>query len=141
MKSTSTILSTGLKVANFNSPHNFTFEDGSILKGVSHEFSKSTSLDSEDIEKKGEKFTSVTKKFVMTEVAMLELVTVCKTDADVVIVPLPVLLTLKDELVMRKCEAFQELKVSEFKLIMSKVATCILTDRINKLCSATKFGQ
>jgi len=38
-------LSNGKKVANFSSPHPFTFEDGTVLPAVSEEISRSLSVD------------------------------------------------------------------------------------------------
>ena len=60
-------LSNGLRVANFNSPHAFEFEDGTILSAVSNEIAEETKLDNEDVEKQhvtvsGVHITSVSKK-------------------------------------------------------------------------------
>lgn len=120
MGSTFIILSNGLKVANFNSPHSFVFEDGNVLQQVADEFAVKTMLGSNDIEVSMGKYSVVEKVFVMTPECRKALREVCGS-ADIVIAPLPVVQLVKNS------EGFEN------------VFTCFLTDRVNKICSISKF--
>ena len=113
-----------LKVANFNSPHTFKFDDGTELEAVSPNFATETMLRSEDVEYQKNGFTAVEKIFKMSEPcrnALTELRNSGK--ADIIIVPFPVLMAAKAE------ENFSA----------DGLYTVFLTDRVNKICSATKF--
>jgi hypothetical protein len=139
MTSTKTTLRNGLKVANFNSPHSFTFDDGSVLESVSKEFAKNTMLGSSDIEADNGKFTIVAKKFAMTDKCLTALFELTKSDADVIIAPLPVVQLINDDFANRDNKVWQELTVNDIKTLRSKVFTCFLADRVNKICSISKF--
>jgi len=120
-------LTNGIKVMNMNSPHPFTFEDGSILPAVPEDIAKSTQLDSEDIESFNGKFTVVEKRFVMSPSCKMR-VTECfykavKYGVDVILTPLPVLLLLKD------------------KNMHTIFYSTFVTDRISKKISIDKFCQ
>lgn len=63
-------LSNNLVVCNFNSPHPFVFEDGSILEAQSEEIARSTELDNEDEISFNGMFHDVRKKFKMSDACL-----------------------------------------------------------------------
>lgn len=139
--STRRTLKNGLLVANFNSPHAFYFDDGSILNAVDSEFSKETMLMSRDICTDTGKFVSVNKVFEITNICAEALIKICQSSVDIVIVPLPVLLLMKNDIALRGQEVFDELPHKVISTIKSKLATCFVVDRISKVVSADKFCQ
>jgi hypothetical protein len=131
MNSTFTILSNGLKVANFNSPHEFNFEDGTILKACSSAWSKETMLLPKDettreFTSNGNSFQSVQKGFEMSDSCYRGLIDLADTDVDLIIVPFPVL---------------QLVQASNQDLVKMKCCTGFLVDRVDKTLSIEKFCQ
>ena len=126
MESTIITLSNGLRVANLNSPHDFIFEDGSILPAVSNEFALATQLENEDVEVFNGSFTVVEKRFKISAacyaaIDALNLGDVC----DVIIAPLPVVMLGKE--------------LGWYQFSSCKVYGCYLVDRIKKTVSINKF--
>lgn len=116
-------LSNGLVIGNFNSPHPFTFEDGSVLPACSNEVAKATELNSEDTIEFNGVFYDVTKKFVMSAACKERLMNVMAFSmCDVIIVPLPVLMALKE---------------NKFPIWLFR--TGFVVDRINKKLSINHF--
>lgn len=128
-------LTNGVRVMNFNSPHPFNFEDGSILPAVSDEIAKATQLDSEDIESENEfvpGLIDVHKRFVMSDACRKHLydAAICAVLAavDIILVPLPVLLAFKES----------QDEFNEYDYV-TKLRAIYMTDRISKQISITKF--
>ena len=116
-------LSNGKKVANFSSPHAFTFEDGSVLQPITESRCKSLSLITKEVEHDN---GDVELKFIVTDEVKLymELWGSAKelNLVDVVYIPMPMMSALK--------EIGYDVKNSPFRVIR-------LTDRINKIVSIT----
>lgn len=91
-------LSNGKKVGNFSSPHAFTFTDGSILDAVSDDVSRKLSLKEvavTDINGDTEMDWIITYE---VKVEIDEWYNMwCREEVDVVYVPLPMLLCLKEQ--------------------------------------------
>lgn len=131
-------LKNGLRVANFSSPHEFNFEDGSVLPACTKERAMVLNLARNDREvlwdgprspswPTEELVLAVTPGFATTPEIIAELAELeGHWDVDIVLVPFPVLQSLRDEKMLEK-----------FK----KVATVIMADRITKAASTTKFGR
>ena len=129
-------LSNGLKVANFSSPHTFTFTDGSVLPARDHVFSRFMSLDDgETIES-----VNVSKKCIYTNVSVhwkltaaieIELLRWMReyhmNNIDIVIVPLPVLSAMKTT------------RWSKQNIINSPFRVVRVADRITKEIHINKF--
>lgn len=123
-------LSNGLRVANFSSPHTFTFEDGSVLPACSEERSKSFNIDmcetpvnTLNIRNSKVKLITVNPRItenVKFEVDRLEM----DHTIDIVIVPRPVL------------EALQHWAPFEY---YNTFVTGRLKDRIKKILFIDKF--
>ena len=140
--STTRTLKSGLRVANFNSPHAFYFDDDSILNAVQSEFSVSTMLNSQDVETISScgRYVVVNKQFIMSNTCAKALIRVCKRkDIDIVIVPLPVLLLMKNDATLVGQGVFDALPYSVVMDIRTKIATTFMVDRVNKLVSSIKF--
>jgi hypothetical protein len=101
------VLSNGLRVANFSSPHEFQFVDGSILPAVSNELSKKLSLQveeetysTENIKDTDNKYISIKIKFTLDPLVIEELSywhqEHKKGNVDVVIVPRPCLDAIRE---------------------------------------------
>ena len=94
-------LKNGLRVANFSSPHPFTFTDGTVLPAVSDELAKATMLGTEEtlVPQRNARFRTISLEWSMTERVRDEIdywfTFFAMKKVDVVIVPLPVLLAMK----------------------------------------------
>lgn len=87
-------LKSGLVVANFSSPHPFTFTDGSVLAACSSEHARALMLTPIEIERPSPcgRFTDIELTFEMSPDVLRALVAVNRLDSvDVVLVPLPVM--------------------------------------------------
>ena len=130
------MLTNGVIIMNFNSPHEFNFEDGSILPAVEESIARATQLSSEDIEKENENplLIDVTKKFVMSAECKAHLhkaaIIASLSGVDVILVPLPVLLSFKE---MEKVPSFV------METLKAKLRTIYVVDRIKKTISINKF--
>jgi len=93
-------LKNGLRVANFSSPHSFTFSDGTILPACPPDTVEAGKLIAEEKEKvsviNNIEFTDVDLEFRLSESCkiMLRFLTLRK-DVDIILVPLPVLECIK----------------------------------------------
>jgi hypothetical protein len=120
-------LSNGVRVLNFNSPHEFHFEDGSILEAVSNEIALETQLNSVDIERSRvySPIIDVDKSFEMSAACLNRLDRALEEEVDIILVPLPVLVAIKS--------------LPEPWSNSSKFRTIYVVDRISKKISITKF--
>ena len=121
-------LKSGLVVANFSSPHPFTFSDGSELPACSPEHCRELSLTRSEntslVEVRGVKIREVTVSFVMTPQVREELDRLQNDEGvDIILVPLPVLQLVREE-----------------RAKYSKVRGVLLADRVNKICEAEAFS-
>lgn len=96
-------LSNGLKVANFSSPHEFEFSDGTILPAVSNERADDMKVDFiEDKEETEKGFKNVSLDFGLMGKLLKEVYEYWKDptmygDVDVILVPLPMILAIKND--------------------------------------------
>jgi len=123
---TSCILSNGLKVVNFSSPHPFTFDTGEILPACHKEWVNKMSLDITETEEPWNGSHSITDvklhvsipKYVLGVLERLE----ANGDIDVVIIPFMLLQALKDSgHSYKKCRVIR------------------LVDRVTKIIHSNKF--
>lgn len=121
-------LSNGVKVLNFNSPHEFYFEDGSILGAVSNEIALETQLNSMDKEcpRSNSPIIDVDKSFEMSTACLNRLNQALEERVDIILVPLPVLMAAK---------SLPESWLNHH----AKLRTIYVVDRISKKISITKF--
>jgi len=119
-------LSNGIVVANFSSPHSFKFEDGSILEACNKEQAEQGTLEKAEIEKKWKKgLIAVQPRFRIPTSVLGVLNELDNIDEiDVVLVPLPVLLCLRENGLI---DTFQ------------KVGTILVKDRMTKEICINKF--
>ena len=116
----------GLTIANFSSPHQFLFDDGSILPGCSPERSKALMLhpiEKETVNPKG--FTDIELKFEMSGEVRKALSESLNSKIDIVIVPLPVMVALK------------EADIGEASNLPFR--TCRVKDRVTKEVYSNRF--
>lgn len=94
-----TTLSNGIRVANFSSAHAFRFDDGSELPACDSERCKALML--RQVEKTTDHpmgWTDISLSFEMSEVVRRELDRINNDpDIDIVLVPLPVLLLVREQ--------------------------------------------
>ena len=91
-------LSTGLRVANFSSPHSFRFTDGSVLPSCSFDHSDRGKLDTEEVDAPGlAGTTDVTVRWKLSD-GIRELMAEAEATegVDIFLVPLPFLTALKE---------------------------------------------
>ncbi len=87
-------LENGIKVANFCSPHPFNFTTGEVLPACSPERVKALSLDvveKESPHPRNPEITDIEIRFELTDVIKLALQAAQESEADVVLVPFPLL--------------------------------------------------
>lgn len=126
---TVTTLSNGVRVANFSSPHPFTFVDGTVLPAVPPEVCEQLSLERQEEATQWPGLPgvmAVRPVFGLTDAVRDRLDELHSfDDVDVVIVPFPVL------------DALRQLGLAE--LCYPKAATCLLADRVTKICHIDRF--
>jgi hypothetical protein len=86
-------LSNGLLVANFSSKHSFEFSSGEVLPGCSENRARALSLDSVEVESPSAcgRFTEIDLQFRLSGVVAEALDAALASEADIVLVPLPVM--------------------------------------------------
>lgn len=105
-------LSNGLKVGNFNSPHDFDFEDGSTLSAHDPEYVREYSMEQvEGLHSEYNGIKTITREFMPTK-SLLTLIDEWeeawgKGLVDIVIVPMPVMLWLKKSLTPQSVTPFR----------------------------------
>jgi hypothetical protein len=121
-----TTLTNGLRVANFSSPHQFTFEDQTVLKACDRERSQALSMTANEVltqNPANESVYDVNLSFVLTPVVLSQLGWLDdQDDVDVVIAPLPVISALK-----------------EANIPLGKARTIRMVNRQEKIASCNKF--
>jgi hypothetical protein len=124
-------LTNGLRVANFSSPHPFTFTDGTVIPERDKEFAKRMMLEVEEIPVKcRRRFKTIKPDFTLTHLVRDQIIlwwtlyNMKKVDA--VLLPLPVMTALLKE--------FTEKQVLKSPFVVIRVA-----DRITKAIHIDKF--
>lgn len=121
-----TTLTNGLRVANFSSPHTFTFEDQTVLEACDVERSRALSLIAEEVltpNPFNDTAYDVALSFKIDQVSLRQLGWLEEQDdIDVVIVPLPVISALKAA-----------------GIPLGKARTIRSVNRVTKTCSCNKF--
>ena len=118
-------LTNGKRVANFSSPHPFTFEDGTVLPAVSNERAEELKVTfiEEDVTGNGD----ITLTFQLSEAVLIEMERWEKLwgegQVDVVFCPLPMIQAMKD---------------LDISILGSPFRAIRLEDRIKKLASISK---
>lgn len=126
MNSPTATLANGITVANFSSPHPFTFDDGTVLPACSADHAREMMLNAnekffEGI--KGSQDVSLTFELNPTIVAHLNLLQ-HNQEIDVIIVPLPVLTAIKSAYM---CSTWSKCRVVR------------VADRVTKTLHSGKF--
>lgn len=121
-------LSNGKRVANFSSPHDFTFTDGCVLPAHDAETSNKLKINFiEDVAHNGD----VSLKFELTEDVLEEMGKYMKLyqqkEVDVVFCPLPMIVAIKEEPTLGTSYLYS----SPFRAVR-------IEDRIKKLVSIDK---
>ena len=91
---TTAILASGLKVANFSSPHPFIFDDGTVLAACSKERAEATMLDTQEVETVSDcgRYADIELTFVENRAVRGHIQKAHADESiDIIIVPLPVL--------------------------------------------------
>lgn len=100
-KETSVRLTNGIIVVNFSSPHDFNFDDGSVLPACSAERARALSLVAREIEHPSTSWVDIELSFDLTADMRDELLRLFlaneKQKQVVVLVPLPVMQAMKAE--------------------------------------------
>ena len=101
-------VSNGLRIANFSSPHEFQFVDGSVLGACHVDRSNWLKLDHAEVEHKLPRWTDIELRFEMNDVVRNE---IARVDAmipiDIILVPLPVLECIRREGLTTKCRGIR----------------------------------
>ena len=129
------LLRNGVKVANFSSPHSFTFDDGTILDAVSDKTSTMLKIDFNEklmILETGQSFDTIMLTFGLSNVVKdkirLWVEKYIKGDVDVVLVPLPMITAMR-----------QSGEWDNDKLLLSPFRSIRIEDRTKKVISSKKF--
>jgi hypothetical protein len=131
-------LSNGIVVANFSSPHQFLFEDGSVLEACSPERAKRLMLESQEYIEAAKKWVDVRLRFLMSEAVDGELLVMDKDEeVDIILVPLPVLTAIKG--CMMHDDDFREPYYSDSPNHYTKCRVVRVADRVTKAAYADRF--
>ena len=145
-------LSSGVRVANFSSPHAFTFDDGSVLPSCSKERSKAGMLRAVEKEEAKNGWVDIDLNFEMSEKIAEMLIRSIQQSKDekidVVVVPYAVLTAWKGEY----GDAVSALLLEAAKKVLGEQDACYgrwwepvpfrtirMADRITKTCCHDKF--
>lgn len=118
-------LSNGLRVANFSSPHSFTFDTGEILPACDESRARGLMLSQREHEDRSPcgRYTNISLTFEMSDVVRDELLRLEEDEnIDIVLVPFPVM---------------EAIKASNLKV--SKARVCRTADRVTKTVFSNKF--
>jgi uncharacterized protein (DUF302 family) len=117
-------LKNGVRVANFSSPHPFTFDSGETLPACSPERAKELMLESVEVAVPGIKGTTdIQLEFKISEAVKAALAELERDEGiDIVLVPFPVMQALKDA-----------------GLSIGKARVCRVADRVSKTIFSDKF--
>lgn len=127
----------GLRVANFSSPHSFTFVTGEVLPACSPERAKALMLEVDEREIANPKgFTDIRIEFRMSDAVKQELEEILGryTDFDVLLVPLPV------QQAIRACDvAAGGTGTDQWHRMMRYTRVCRVADRVAKTIYGDRF--
>lgn len=123
-------LASGVRVANFSSPHPFHFDDGTTLGACTGDRARELMLDSAEDSALSEcgRWIDVRLAFRLSEVVAKALNDMASLDVDIILVPLPV---------MTAVMASDETRINE--RVLHRLRTCRVADRVTKTISATRF--
>lgn len=130
-------LKSGLRVANFSSPHPFTFVTGEHLPACSPERARALMLEvgeREVVNPKG--FTDIRLEFLMSDAVEQELEKLlgCYTDFDVLLVPLPV------QQAIRACDvAAGGMGSDKWHRMLRFTRVCRVADRVSRSIYGDRF--
>jgi len=121
-------LNNGLRIANFSSPHAFTFDTGEVLEGCSPEHCKALSMERKTSEVTisidNGSWIDCSVSFELTDAIDDEILSIeIDDEIDIVLVPFPMLNAMKEA----NCD-------------LSKFRVCLLADRIKKTIHSNKFS-
>ena len=121
---TITTLSTGLRVGNFSSPHEFKFTDGSVLPACSEERARLLMLEATEylVPSGCGRYADIGLTFSMSGEVAAALDAAEQTDVDLVLIPFPVMTAMK--------QAGRDI---------GKCRVCRVADRVNKTIYHDKF--
>jgi len=129
------LLRNGVKVANFSSPHSFTFDDGTVLDAVNERTSKVLKIDFNEKNmslETGQSFDTIMLTFGLSNVVKdkmkLWMDKYIKGDVDVVLVPLPMITAMR-----------QSGEWDDGKLLLSPFRAIRKEDRTKMVISSDKF--
>lgn len=122
-------LSTGVTVANFSSPHPFTFDNGQVLAACAPERAKALMLDAVEREIPAKHGVDIALRFEMSTPVLVEIMRLSNYwEIDIILVPLPVLVATKAHF------DWDEEDVQRHKLRCVRVA-----DRVTKTIYHNRF--
>jgi hypothetical protein len=126
-------LTNGIRVANFSSPHLFTFTDGSVLPACSKERALHLMLDSHARETPGvQGSVDLELTFEMSLAVEAALVALnAREDIDIIIVPFPVMTALKEK----------PFKGHDLRQTVGKCRGCRVADRVSKTVHHDRFRR
>lgn len=117
------VLKNGIRIANFSSPHSFTFDDGTVLPACSAERANSLMLNTIENESFNGKWTDVDLTFAMSQEVSDEIARLEQSDEiDIILVPFPVLEAMKKR-----------------SLPIVKCRVCRVANRVTKVLHSDKF--
>lgn len=125
-------LSNGVRVANFSSPHPFSFDDGSVLPACSAERSAALSLSTEEVVEKSAcgRWNDIRLRFMMSESVFRELKEMSSNESvDIILVPFPVMEAIK------VCNSTSRRSNS----FLNKARVVRVADRVTKAACHDKF--
>lgn len=134
------VLASGLRVANFSSPHHFTFVTGEVLAACSPERAKALMLESGEVETKRKGWVDIALAFRMSESVLDALRAVQLLielgAVDVLIVPLPVKRAM-DEWLAERARNDEALDI--LVEVQHHARTCRVADRVTKTIYGDRF--
>lgn len=126
------VLGNGLKVANFSSPHTFTFDTGEVLPACSSERAESLMLKATEVEITHPKWVDIDLNFEMSPAIADAHTQAClqavEEGIDIVLVPFPVMKVFRESLYSRP----EDIMKSPFRVIRS-------ADRVTKSIYSSRF--
>lgn len=123
-------LANSVRVANFSSPHSFTFDDGTVLPACSADRAARLMLESRETQAASTlhpEIVDILLEFKMSAVVQEELIELHeRTDFDVLLVPLPVMQAIREG-------------YASGGFWFPRARVCRVVDRVSKTISSTRF--
>ena len=130
-------LNSGIKIANFSSPHRYKFHTGEELIACEDEVANDMKLNENHYYYQQKGWEDVEIRYMLSDKIYDDLLELSSEDGiDIILVPYPVMNCVKES-ALKERSATKEF--DGFQSILNKIRVCKLDDRVTKVIRSDKF--